>query len=289
MAKKEFWNSPDFWIPAFVSLLIGGFAALVFGGLIWGGIVWGNRQFSFTSKDFLLRSASGEKIDQREAYATDNIYTVISGQFLFEQNKKGVKLESTIQEIEKTDREFSNFGHGGDRSRPRIEEYKKFLRDNYHTPEPILYLADVDRWKDFATEDNVRELKEVLAGKPYKSNPPDYYSGFRPFLLFWIFLVQFVAYAIAFGMFILDNYKYIRYLPKANIGMPGFFTFALFSPGALPIIIVQLIMIAGHLISNAKIEIEKKESEKKLRGPVDLNPEDSGQSLLAKLQQRIER
>lgn len=286
MDKTEFWNSENFWMPALLTYLIAGFIALVFATIIWDKVLWSSKQDDYLSKQFLYRAVSGETVDEKAAYFNNNIMDVRTGEFFRDETKKGVKFEDIVKKIDETANEFAKFT--GDGRRVKIEKYKEYLRSKYNMPEAILYLADSDRWKKFnEKESNVNELKQALTGTMPKLKKPDYYEGIRRYILFWVFLVQLLAYWIAFHMFRREEYWQTNYLKQVHIGFGGFITFLIFIPGALPIIIVQLMMIGWYRLNKSYLDHSNKVVEKKSAAKsFDLGA-DSGQKLLEKLRQRV--
>ena len=288
--KTEFWNSSNFWIPVFWTSLVTCIFILAAGVITWNNKVWGDRQENFQFKDYLLRAAGGEKLDNRKVYLDNDVWAVYSGQALKERANRRISLEDTIKEINNTKAEFKKAGKEGDRkSQIKIEDYKKYLRANYHTEEVILYLADCGcDWENLVSDkDSLKDLKSVLAGNKYVSHPPAYYDGITQYIFKWVMFLQLIVYLISFTFFKdIGVYRNESYLCKARLGVGGFITMLLFSPGALPIIAIQLAIIYVHRFKN--YFESNKESEFKTKSIVtsDLNL-DSGQALLEKLQQRI--
>ncbi len=153
-----------------------------------------------------------------------------------------------------------------------------------------MYLADNDYYwsRLISDQKNLEELKGVLAGKQYIPQKPDYSEGKRLYTLTWVMILQLAAYSIGFGVFKTNDYCQRRYLDKIQIGIGGILTLLLFSPGALPVIIVQFIVASGYRI-NEHLKARNSQRKNSTMTPALDIVNDSGQVLLEKLQKRIGR
>lgn len=279
MNPNPFWASGRFLGHTIVWSLV---MSVVLFGIIKINISGSNkdRESDFYFKDFLIRGAIGQAVDEKIAWP-QYVYALRSGQQIHEEIKNGKSFDAIIKQIKDTRADLERIADS------QRENYKKYLENVYKTPRHYLYLAENTHWKEI--EENPEELKtlaEILKGNEYKAGTLETARFTRRDLLMAVATVQFIVYLIAtLCYFDQDDYKKIT-LRKTKLTVGAFVTFLMFSPGALPLITIQLLIITGCRFSEYREKRAETENAPLVSKKAEAGTE-SQHELLRKLQERV--
>ena len=279
---KTFWRSGRFFWKSSIltALVIIGVFCVILG--VESVQVFKEKENNFFYRDFLFRAASGQNVEEKIAWP-NYIEAVRSGRYIFEQNKSGKNLDQVLKEIGSLRAEFND-----EKNKHILEDYIRYLRENYKTPWPLIMMAKEPRWDSIEkSESDIGALKGILYGKEYKAQPPEWEWDISTRIIIIILLAtQFIAYLMGIAIYT-ENYGYHdgHKIAESRITLGGIITFLIFSPGALLIIVIQLYMIGKEQIPEY---LAKKEARKDLISKAVEVDTTEQRELLRKLRERVE-